>query len=401
MASDNTGGIKGFIGPFRDFQVSGWAFDPAAPDESLSICVEVDDENIGTTTASLFFDHLAKAGIGKGNHGFVFNADQHLPVETPDRIKVVARSQSGGTARLTFSSPPLSPASSSAGATQSLTKPTLLFQAASTDMAQHPVFVFGSARSGTSAVAQALTRNTRYVGHGEGHLLDLLPTLLNTVSSHYAGRYEEWASGINTMIAAVPQDFILDAIRHGFVELARTMFPSGFWLEKTPRPEMTRAAPVLLNVWPDARFIYMKRRAFENIESRRRKFPAINFETHCAGWTDSIVAWETVRTELADRAIEIDQLVLSREPGLVTETITTFLSLTEVERRRLEQALTVDQPERTSDRFAQTYDPGDLPWTAEQRDLFHENCSDAMRLAGYSETEDYFLANVPDRLKIF
>jgi hypothetical protein len=65
MVSDNTLGIKGFIGPFRDFQVNGWAFDPTVPDESLSIYVEVDGEKIGTTTASLFFDHLAKAVLGK------------------------------------------------------------------------------------------------------------------------------------------------------------------------------------------------------------------------------------------------------------------------------------------------------------------------------------------------
>jgi Sulfotransferase family len=388
-----TAKVRGFVGPVQKFRVHGWAFDPGAPDEHLMIEVQVDGKSIGTVKASLFYDHLAKAGIGTGDHGFVFNASQEIPVETPQRVRVIARSQSGGVANLVFGAGPASAASSPAAAVQVSVRPSLEFTAASTDPAQHPVFIFGSARSGTSAMAQALKRHTRYVGHGEGHLLDLLRTLLNAVSAHYAGRYGEWASGTDTMIGAVPQEFMLNMIRHGFVELARNLFPKGYWLDKTPRPDMTRAAPLLLEIWPDARFIYMKRRGFENVESRRRKFPTMDFESHCAGWTDSIVAWEAVRGGLAGRAIEVDQVFLSREPALAAEALTTFLLLTEVERRRLEQTFAVDQPERTSASFAQVYKLQDLPWSTDQKELFHQICGDAMRRSGYSETDGYFLAD--------
>jgi tetratricopeptide (TPR) repeat protein len=385
--------VRGFIGPLRSFQVHGWAFDAGKPNDHVTIEVCIDGQTIGTTTASLFYEHLAKAGIGKGDHGFVFNSDRIIPVEAPERIQVIARSQSGGTAQLAFSVPAPTPATPAETPEHGRAKSTLLFRFAAADGAQHPVFIFGSARSGTSAIAQALKQNTRYVGHGEGHLLDLLPTLLNTISAHYSGRYGEWASGIDTMIAAVPRSFMSDMVRHGFVELARSLFPGGYWLDKTPRPEMTRAALFLLEVWPDARFIYMKRRGFENIESRRRKFPDMDFREHCVGWANSILAWEAVCGKLGGRAIEVDQVFLSRHPEKASSALTRFLSLTDDEQRRLQQALTVDHPERTSSRFAPVYEFQELPWTPEQKAIFQETCGDAMRRMGFADTSDYFLAD--------
>lgn len=193
------------------------------------------------------------------------------------------------------------------------------------------------------------------------------------------------------MIAAAPQAFLAEAVRYGFVALAQALFPSGFWLDKTPRPEMTLAAPTLLRIWPNARFVFMRRRAFENIESRRRKFPRIDFYDHSVGWAESIAAWEAVRPALAGRALEIDQFALSREPERATQALATLLELDAAERARLAQALSVERPERTSARFAELYEPEELEWTAEQWEVFDEVCAPTLDRLGYSRSRDYFL----------
>ncbi len=378
-----TTGVRGVVGPPQRFHLSGWTFDPDRPDAHLAVEIWLDGERIGETSAHLFFDHLAKAGVGKGDHGFVFNADRELPVAERHRLEVFAIGASGRKA-LGFATRAPAPAATP------LT-PKLRFPQESSDASQRPVFILGSARSGTSALAQALARNTRFAGHGEGHLLDLASGLGKAVEGHYERRRGEWAPGVNTMIAAAPQEFLGDAVRYGFVALARALFPSGFWLDKTPRAEMTRAAPALLSIWPNARFVFMRRRAFENIESRRRKFPGVDFYDHCVGWADSIAAWEEVRPALAGRAVEMDQFVLSREPARATEALATLLDLDAAECARLSQALSVDRPERTSARFAELYEPEELDWSVEQWEVFDNLCAPTFNRLGYARNRDYFL----------
>ena len=385
--------LRGLLSPLREHQVRGWAFEPEAPDHHVTIEVRLDGQQIGRAQADLFYDHLAKAGIGQGDHGFTFNTDQQIPTDVPERLEVVAYSQAGQAVRLPLAlRPPPAPFAAAPQAEAATVRPSLAFRFQSADATQHPVFVLGAARSGTSALAQALMRSTRYQGHGEGHLLDLVSGLLGTVGKHYADRRGEWVSGINTMIAAVPQRFMEDAVRHGFVELARSLFPSGFWLDKTPRPAMTRAAPCLLDIWPDARFVYMKRRAIENIESRRRKFPGIGFAEHCADWTANLADWHDVKMGLSGRAVEIDQQVLAHEPGRVVEVLAPLLSLNAQEGMRLKQALAFDHPERTSRQFGSVSGLDQVAWTPEERAVFRQTCGATMRQCGYADGPDYFLA---------
>ena len=56
--------------------------------------------------------------------------------------------------------------------------------ASSSEMESYPVFVVGAARSGTSAMAQALVKATRYQGFAEGHVLDIAIRVGNAVEQH-------------------------------------------------------------------------------------------------------------------------------------------------------------------------------------------------------------------------
>ena len=146
-----------------------------------------------------------------------------------------------------------------------------------TDEGQFPVFVLGPARSGTSAMALGLLDSGRYSGYGEGHLLPLAHDLLATADTYYR-RYAE--AGADTLLGRVPIAAFQSLIRRSFVQLARDVFPTRFWLDKTPTVAMVHAAPLMKELWPNARFIFMKRRVIENVLSRLRKFPG---ETTCYG----------------------------------------------------------------------------------------------------------------------
>ena len=381
--------IRGFTGSLRPFQIRGWAYEPSRPGEHVRVEARLDGELLGTTTASQFAEHLLRAGIGGGDHAFVFNTDRLLPVDAPDRVEVRALPENGPPIPLAYAK-----ATRAGSGRTHAPEPNRLPEGGTLDFAmadatQRPVFVLGSARSGTSAMAQALNSATRYKGFGEGHLLDMLPDLLRAVREHYQHRAGK--KRLPTLLAAVPQAQSEAVIAQGFAQLMRGLYPSGCWMDKTPGPDMTRAAPSLRQVWPEARFIHMRRRGIENVNSRRRKFPGRSFREHCDDWIESVTAWESARPLLAGVALEVDQLVLAREPDRVVQVLAPFLSLDANEEGRLRQALATDRPERTSPVFGRPLALADLSWSTEERGLFHDVCGTVMQKLGYALTDDYFL----------
>ena len=369
--------LRGSFGPVHPFQVKGWAFDSDDLSSSLVIEVQLDGQTIGTTKADVATEDPGPKGHA-GNHGFVLATLQALPVLELHRLTVTARGSVGQAMRLAHAVPP---------------RPMLRYPLPASDPSQHPVFILGSVRSGTTAIMTALSSATRYVGPGEGHLLDLLMHMSGLVEAVYAERRPIWENGFDTLITAVPQSFLLDAVRHGFVELAKARFPNRHWFDKTPTPTMIRAAPLLKAVWPEARFIFMKRRGIETMLSRLRRCPEIAFDDHCRGWADSMVSWAAVRDALGTSAVEIEHLEVARHPAAAAKTIGRLLALTEAEENGVRYALTIGRPERSTESFAAVHDLAALPWTGAQIAAFRQICGPAMRRFGYGETRAYFDEN--------
>jgi hypothetical protein len=185
------------------------------------------------------------------------------------------------------------------------------------------------------------------------------------------------------MLASVPPRMIQDGLQAMFTAITRAQFLTGNWMDKTPGVAMIQAAPLLRRVWPGSRFIFMKRRGIDNIESRRRKFPDIDFADHCAAWADAMLAWHAIRAELAPVSVEIDQLTMARQPNEVVDEVADLLTLTEDETARMLRALNTDRPQRTAGSLADSADRRALDWTNEQRQQFETICGDAMRQFGY------------------
>jgi hypothetical protein len=251
------------------------------------------------------------------------------------------------------------------------------------DLSQRPVFVLGSARSGTTAMMAALRQSGRYAGFNEGHFLTLFGRLRHAVGIHYGRSVRDAAPGMNTLIANIPQQIVTEALQAAFNEIIRAIFPTGYWLDKTPGPDMIKTAPMLRRIWPEARFIFMRRAPVDNIESRRRKFPTISFKDHCRLWAESMVSWHAIRGELAEVSLEVDQLRMGLQPEQVAAEVAALLNLTERETARLLNSFQQDRPQRTGSTITHVVDIASVDWTAEEREIFQQTCAEAIELFGY------------------
>lgn len=379
--------IIGTIEAIDENEVHGWAFITDAPDDHLVITLSLDDLAIGSGIANITRDDLATIGFGNGDHAFAVTFDIPVRPEDLDHIEVFAQAPNGDRLRLArnrgkpvVAEPPPPPSPVALGS----------FPLPTHDRAQHPVFVLGAARSGTSAMAQALLKCGVYQGFEEGHFLWLLRNFLLTVHKYYEANGEDALPDRFTMLSRVPKTYLIGAARAVFIAAMSEMFPQGRWIDKTPRPEMIEAAPLMQELWPNARFVFMKRRGLENVSSRLTKFPTIDFADHCRDWARSMEAWLIVRDLMGGAAMEVEQLAVAREPERTATEVGKFLDLPDYATRRIAIAFANDRPEQTTRKLAPILQIDKLGWTDLQIVAFREICGPMMAAYGYAYTDAYF-----------
>src|SRR3954470_15299691 len=64
------GAVEGAVDSLAPDLVTGWAWDPARPEDRLAIVVSVDGEQVAEGRADLDVPALAELGAGDGRHGF-------------------------------------------------------------------------------------------------------------------------------------------------------------------------------------------------------------------------------------------------------------------------------------------------------------------------------------------
>jgi hypothetical protein len=377
--------IRGYLEVITQFQARGWAFDPDEPGRYLELELVLRGETLGTITADLFRHDLVSVGIGEGDHGFVFNFPSPLDEAELDEVRVRTRAPDGSRVEL----PRLAPAEEEAAPAEPEPDARLRFAGITSDPAQHPVFVLGSARSGTSAMAQALLKIDRFRGFGEGHILDLLAHLSVRLRTFYNLKYDDTLPGRDTMIEKVPIEFLQDTFNHIFIDMIRQLLGEGYWVDKTPNSDSIYLAPRFLELWPNARFIFMRRRALENLASRSRKFPEYNFAKNCQEWKDAMEAWLSVRDQLHGAAIEVDQMFLSHNPQKVAEQLRSFLGLSEVETRVVSQSFAHDRPQRTATTVDDVMELATMGWNEGWLTEFDRVCRPLMDAYGYTDDASY------------
>ena len=372
--------IDGFLGHVHRDQAIGWAYDRQSPERHVLVDLYCGDRWLGSTKANIFRADLAAGRIGQGDHGFCL----HFPtaLDESEQAAVVARARTGPDPEPSEELP------------RFLNTPSATVDSdidSYRDVTQFPVFVLGAPRSGTSAVAQALMASTPYQGHHEGQVIDLLTPLMHALRRFYESKSDDLTRPERiTMIKQVSESYFTDGICALFANAVRRLFPQGHWCDKTPTPEMIWAAPYLLRTWPNAKFIFVRRRAFENVRSRMRKFAGYPFGTHCLYWTACMEAWRSVRDSLAGRALELDQHFIARHPEDAARAIGTLLALSGSEVLELSRVLARHRPEQTGADVLNLCDAAAMDWSAEQWATFDRICAPAMTAYGYSRDSSYF-----------
>jgi len=350
------------------------------------------DRHLGSTTANIYRPGLARSRKGQGDHGFMFL----LPMELAqwELAEVVARAHSGADSTDVRELPRYVRPDPS-GAVKIASR---LSVSAYKDEAQFPVFVLGSPRSGTSAVAQSLISATSYAGYNEGQVLDLLTPLLQALRRFYEFKSDAIpvTDRATMMVARIPEEHFASGISALFADVVRPLFPSGRWCDKTPTADMILAAPSLLRIWPNAKFIFLKRRALENLLSRIRKFRGASFEIQCADWAACMDAWRAVRGTLAGRALELDHHFLARHPDKSAEAIGVMLTLGPNEVEGLARMLSRHQPEQTGASILDVAEASAINWGTDQWAIFERICGPTMAAYGYSHDKNYYTPGAED-----
>ena len=247
-----------------------------------------------------------------------------------------------------------------------------------------PIFILGSVRSGTSALGNALREGAGIEGALEGHSSTLMGSRCQTLD-RVTGNFPPES---NYLINSLDADDLRSHITDYFLAFYARQCPAGMWADKSPddfegAPSI-RSAPTLLSMFPNARFIYCKRRGIENVLSRLAKFPQVPFWYHCQSWAGTIVAWHEVREVLGDRWMEVTQEDMALEPGRVADDLGTFLALSETQVSGIQETLSGRRPEQT--RPAQEVRQLGLDetgWSQDNQANFIQTCGHAMELAGY------------------
>lgn len=256
-------------------------------------------------------------------------------------------------------------------------------------MPKSPVFIVGSPRSGTSILAKALT-GVGYHGYNEGNFLPLMRIIDRAVDNHFAVFGKPNPKVLTAQIDAKLLKSRIEAI---FKELTENANIGPLWFDKSGHAEMIRAIPTLRCLWPDSVYFFSKRRAIENVVSRMKKFPAHEFERHCAGWAKTMAAWREVRQQLPTGVyLEVDQQDLIRNTDTTSAKIAELLKLDHGQLATLIKIFKSRRPQETTKGSAmQTYSLDSIGWSETELAIFKKHCAPEMEAFGYGSGSEYYL----------
>ncbi|MBE9197279.1 sulfotransferase [Synechocystis sp. LEGE 06083] len=181
-----------------------------------------------------------------------------------------------------------------------------------------PIFVVGSPRAGTTAVGNALREALGAKNYGEHHFLFLAKKMEDTISEYFRKYHTRNDKG--TFINDISPALVKVKMSQQIKELYASWQPGGYFVDKTPGRNMLKSIPNIQQIWPEAKYVFCKRRAYENVKSRLVKFPHLTVEQHAKQWVEVMQSWREIRRKLPEGSyIEVDQHDLRGEAaaGLV------------------------------------------------------------------------------------
>ena len=260
-------------------------------------------------------------------------------------------------------------------------------------MSVSPTFIVGSPRSGTSILISSLLR-AGYNGFLEGNFISLARVIERDVDRFFSSFY---TPNPKVLMSRIDKADLKQRLSRLIIETALAQQPPAPWVDKTGNPEMIETIPFLREMFPQARFIFAKRRAIENIVSRLIKFPNLNFDYHCADWARTMVTWRNLRaSQPAEDLLEVDQREISIRPEETAARIGSFLQMMPAGTESVLRSFTSHTPQQTESGSAHRILTLETAgWSEPQISTFHKLCNEEMQAEGYSTDETYWTAGRP------
>jgi hypothetical protein len=248
-----------------------------------------------------------------------------------------------------------------------------------------PVFIIGSPRAAISALGDAIIGQTKnYSEHHTGWLWELLNQTIDAFFCTYHTRLDN-GSLINDVSPSLLKLYLDSAIRR----LMCTYHNNGVMVDKTPGRNMLKSIKTILRIWPNAKFIFVKQRALENVLSRLKKIPTVTFEEHCNQWVDTVNVWNTVKQHIpANSKLEIEQFHVAKSPADVSQKLSHFLNIED--KSLINDYLTANSPQSTENYFKNAKDLSKINWSEEQKSKFWYICGFTIVNEGYTVNSNYF-----------
>jgi hypothetical protein len=364
------GNVEGCVDRISTTRITGWVWDRDTPNSRLNVRIEVGGAVVANVTADRYRPDLLAKGKGDGNFGFLAVFDEPLAVS---RMNVQCLAGAENSSLLVGKN-------AFEGEDLSQTETTI-----DRSRPAHPVFIVGSPRSGTTILAKAL-RESGYFGFDEGHLLSLIKRTREIVDIHFAVNDLKAAGLLLSHIDREKLKLDLFSVLKQYQESANPQIP---WIDKTPGADMYFAAPFILKLWPSAKFIFAKRRAIENIVSRMKKFPGIQFASHCEDWVVTMKGWRDLR-ESGLPNIEIDQYDIAHQPDDVGKRLAAFLQLPSSAVDSIATEMRRSRPEASGANTAEKiYTLDSTGWSRDQIAVFKSICASEMDVFNYTYDETY------------
>ena len=254
-----------------------------------------------------------------------------------------------------------------------------------------PIFIIGAARSGTSVITAALKNGARIEGFNEGHFLPLLFVMFNHMDRFFQSKHR-LIDDKRHMVANINKTEFEERIIDDIRTAAESLHKEKIWLDKTPDPRMIKCVPHLKRAWPNAKFIFAKRRGIENLGSRMKKFPHVSFDKHCMIWKDCMESWLEVKDLVKDCSIEIEQREIALNPQEISAKLGAFLSLEQDRIDRILKIFSTQRPQHTGGKEQElAISLSETGWTNAEIDSWMNHCREINHKYGYSENASYYL----------
>jgi hypothetical protein len=285
-----------------------------------------------------------------------------------------------------------------------------LFMKKEIDLCVKPIFIIGSPRSGTTALAWSLAQHSHLWTSEESDILfDLLGWGHVDKAFHAArGRPGEidWL-----VVNSVERAEFLGYLGLGLNAMVASRSQGKRWIDQTPRN--TLFLDVVMDLFPDACFLHILRDGCRVVQSmlhffdprgdqlreayvRTGRLPTwvTDFRAGCKEWAKFVELSLWYAERYPDRFLTVQNEKLMADPGHEFQQIFDFIQVP-FEKGPVE----FFQTKRINSSFPQHYGPNGAPtatadhpwdsWSEEQRDIFLQEAGDVYLQCGYSTKSEF------------